>query len=119
LHFRRRESDRQIFEFFVIQRQDDKSEMAKIGTRKAVEPRFRERFRQLDFAFAAAAAKDDRVAIANAAEGVVLRIHQDDGFKRVICLSRTIQFSNGIGKRAGSARERVVCHRVFHVLSPV
>ena len=82
----RREGHRQVFEFFVIKRQDDKVEILERGPREAVEVGRGEGFGQLDLALPAAAAKDDGVAVLDATKRYILIIHKHDRVERVVCL---------------------------------
>jgi hypothetical protein len=104
------ESNRQTLELFVVQREEHESEIPKIMPWEAIPLRLDKRFRQLDFAFTAATAKDHRVAILDTTDSPALCVHQDNRFEPVIRLSLAIRFSHCSTKHDSTARKMTLGH---------
>ena len=114
-HLARRERHRQIFELFVVEREDHEREVIKLRPREPVEARLRERLGQLDLALAAAAAEDDRVPIRDPPDRRALCVHGNKRFERVVGLARAIRRADGLREGGRAVGCRIGEHWLFRV----
>ena len=84
----RSESDRQVLEFFVIERQNGEIQILQLSSFDFAEFRIRKHFGQFDLAFTSAAAEHGRVAVLNIA---VPECHRG---QRIIDLTLLISFAD-------------------------